>query len=360
MWVNFTCKSSEANPPVHSYVLIKNETDVGLSEKGTWTEIFFTWQGRKQTIQGECFLNERQPNSPEHEDRSEWQRGKTRLQWQMWLSTQRIGKDIRASSYFFTRRAADVVSEACFTVMTGDRHDERAAMDFSMIIPNCTQNHVITYTKIIFLVMPFGQIWSLYLGVQWICFLSLIRLKVIGILYSGACWIPTLLWKKRRVKREFISEWFNSEIQATVVTRNHLHRKATLRTNVSNWRDYCLARNGVVYLICNAKCYFYRNSINNSLENPENLWCIIRSLLPSKCSKLPVHLTVDDKKHRDYYDIANLFKEHLANISSSVQLNHFSDPPDWECSADYVDSRLPSGISYCIPPISEYFVRSSL
>ena len=64
----------------------------------------------------------------------EWQRGKTRLQWQMWFSTQRIGKDIRASSYFFTRRAADVVSEACFTVMTGDRHDERAAMDFSMII----------------------------------------------------------------------------------------------------------------------------------------------------------------------------------------------------------------------------------
>ena len=43
-------------------------------------------------------------------------------------------KDIRASSYFFTRRAADVVSEACLTVMTGDRHNERAAVDFSMII----------------------------------------------------------------------------------------------------------------------------------------------------------------------------------------------------------------------------------
>ena len=38
MWVNFTCKSSEANPPVHNYVLLRNETDVGLSEKGTWVE----------------------------------------------------------------------------------------------------------------------------------------------------------------------------------------------------------------------------------------------------------------------------------------------------------------------------------
>ena len=38
MWVNFTCKSSEANPTVHNYVLLRNETDVGLSEKGTWIE----------------------------------------------------------------------------------------------------------------------------------------------------------------------------------------------------------------------------------------------------------------------------------------------------------------------------------
>ena len=38
MWVNLTCKSSEANPPVHNYVLLRNETDVGLSEKGTWIE----------------------------------------------------------------------------------------------------------------------------------------------------------------------------------------------------------------------------------------------------------------------------------------------------------------------------------
>ena len=38
MWVNFTCKSSEANPPVYKYVLFKNEKDVVLSEKGTWIE----------------------------------------------------------------------------------------------------------------------------------------------------------------------------------------------------------------------------------------------------------------------------------------------------------------------------------
>ena len=47
MWVNFTCKSSEANPPVHNYVLLKDETHVGVSEKGTWIE---------KISQGETFV----------------------------------------------------------------------------------------------------------------------------------------------------------------------------------------------------------------------------------------------------------------------------------------------------------------
>ena len=88
---------------------------------------------RKQTVQGECIMNEQQPNSPGHEDRSEWQRRKTRLQWLMWPSTQRIGKVIRASSYFSTRRVVDLVPEACSNAMTEDRHDELAAIDLSVI-----------------------------------------------------------------------------------------------------------------------------------------------------------------------------------------------------------------------------------
>lgn len=134
-----------------------------------------------------------------------------------------------------------------------------------------------------------------------------------------------------------------------------------MTNNASNWCEYRSARNRVVDLIRNhAKRSFYRNSINNNLENPKNLWRIIRSLAPSKCSKLPNHLTIDGRNYHDYYDIANLFNEHFANISSSVQLNHVSDPPNWECIADYVDFKLPSGVSYCILPISEIFVRSSL
>ena len=50
------------------------------------------------------------------------------------VSAQGIGWDIRASLYLFTRKAADIISWACFNVMTGDRHDEPAAMDLSPIL----------------------------------------------------------------------------------------------------------------------------------------------------------------------------------------------------------------------------------
>ena len=88
-------------------------------------------------------MNERQPNSPGHEDRSKWQRRKTRLQWLMWPSTQGIGKVIRASSYFSTRKVVDLVPEACSIAVTEDRHDELAAIGLSMIAVALTASWLI-------------------------------------------------------------------------------------------------------------------------------------------------------------------------------------------------------------------------
>ena len=55
-------------------------------------------------------------------------------------------------------------------------------------------------------------------------------------LYLEACWIRMA---RRVTEREFLPEWFNSEIQAAIATRNHLHRKAFLTNNALNWPDYC-------------------------------------------------------------------------------------------------------------------------
>ena len=36
LWVNFTCMSSEANPPVYNYLLSDDEDGFSFSKSGTW------------------------------------------------------------------------------------------------------------------------------------------------------------------------------------------------------------------------------------------------------------------------------------------------------------------------------------
>ena len=47
-------------------------------------------------------------------------------------------------------------------------------------------------------------------------------------------------------------------------------------------------------------------------QNPKKLWHIICHLAPAKCSRLPNYLTIDCKNYQDYYEVANLFREHSA------------------------------------------------
>ena len=71
-------------------------------------------------------------------------------------STQRIGKDIRASSSLFTRRASDVTSEAFSTAMSGDRYEgpkhNRGHSDAIAI--NMNFNSYSSLARILFFTIP--------------------------------------------------------------------------------------------------------------------------------------------------------------------------------------------------------------
>ena len=153
------------------------------------TRKFFHMTSGKQTVQGKCFINERQPNSRERKDRSGWQRRDTRLQWLVWPSTQRIGEDSRATSYFFTRRAADVVPEACFTAMTKDHHDELAAMDLSVIAVALTAAWLVWMLR----VMP---VW-LYFSSFLFFFSVLLLITKLYTLYE--CWLCLIFITVRKL-----------------------------------------------------------------------------------------------------------------------------------------------------------------
>ena len=114
-----------------------------------------------------------------------------------------------------------------------------------------------------------------------------------------------------------------------------------------------MARNQVVHLIRKAKRDFYHNSINCDLDNPKNVWKIIRNLAPSQCSNLSSHPLVDGIIYDSPIDIANLFNAHFVNIASSVVLNkNTSTTPNWDYLKIFVKSKLPVGVSFIIPPIT--------
>ena len=142
----------------------------------------------KQTAYGVCFMNKRHPNSQEHEDCQVWQRRKTRPLWPMWPSTWRIGKDIKASSWFFTRGAADVISEAFLTAMTGYRHEELAAMDLRMITVALTPS----WLARILTVMP---VWLYFSSFLFYSVFFFERETIYASYTSVNCvWKPSKLW----------------------------------------------------------------------------------------------------------------------------------------------------------------------
>ena len=151
-------------------------------------------------------------------------------------------------------------------------------------------------------------------------------------------------FKTRRVKIQHQPEWFSASISSAIKQRNNLHRRAIRYNTELHWREYRLARNQVVHFIRKAKRDFYRNSINCNLDNPKNLWKIIRNLAPSQCSNLPSHLLVDGIIYDSHIDIANLFNAHFVNIASSVVLNkNTSKTPNWDYLKVFVKSKLPVG-----------------
>ena len=135
-------------------------------------------------------MNKRQPNSWEHEGCWGWLCRKTSLLWLMWPSTQRIGKGIKASS-LFTRRVVDVISEAFFRAMTGDRDDELAALRPSWLVCILTVMPVWLYFSYhSCFVLHFFLTWKYicYTSVSWVWFL----LPYVS-LQSIWAWKPSIL-----------------------------------------------------------------------------------------------------------------------------------------------------------------------
>ena len=77
-----------------------------------------------------------------------------------------------------------------------------------------------------------------------------------------------------------------------------VHRKALSDISTS-WNVYHSAKNHVVHLIRKAKRDYYCSAIERNLENPKNIWKIIKNVSPAKTSNLPSQLIVDGQNISD-------------------------------------------------------------
>ena len=138
---------------------------------------------RKKTAQGVLWINDSRIHENMKVAGDDSAVKQACCDWCMWPSTQRIGKDINASS-LLTRRAVDVISETFFRAMTGDRDDELAAMDLSMIAVAQTPSWLVciltvmpVWLNIFHIILVFFRIffrtWTYicYTSVSWVWFL---------------------------------------------------------------------------------------------------------------------------------------------------------------------------------------------
>ena len=141
---------------------------------------------------------------------------------------------------------------------------------------------------------------------------------------------------------------FSATISSAIKQRKNFHGQAIQYNTESHWREYRLARNEVVHLIRKAKRDFCRKSIDWNIDNPKNLWKIIRNLTRSQCSNLPSHLLVDGIIYASHSDIAKLFNAYFVLLPQLCLTKTKIRIPTGIIWKKSVRSKLPPGASFLV------------
>ena len=90
-------------------------------------------------------------------------------------------KGVRVSSQLFTRRAADVISEACFTAMTGDRCESDETVMISINFNSYASLAIFAIIRSFFLLFLNTKLYAYYTSVRkWLRLLLHTAEKKIG------------------------------------------------------------------------------------------------------------------------------------------------------------------------------------
>ena len=160
--------------------------------------------------------------------------------------------------------------------------------------------------------------------------------------------------KKRRVKKSKQPNWMNSNIMAARKTRDSIDKS-------KNMAQYRVWRNRTNSLIQNAKKEFYSQSINNNYKNPKCLWQNLHDIT-HKSTKQQTDFIHDDNGDPilDPETTANKFNEFFTSLHKDLISSGKKRTYNSSKLSNFVDSKVPEGIEFDIPPVSASFIHQQL
>ena len=126
--------------------------------------------------------------------------------------------------------------------------------------------------------------------------------------------------KQIRVKQR-TEPWFNAEIKDLIHDRDkalHTFRKTK---NSGYYSDYKMLRNKVQYEIKKAKTQYYKDKIEDNLNNPKNLWNILKDMGAGKKGSTrsnSIGLEVNGEVSFDKATVAEKFNNFFVTVASSL------------------------------------------
>jgi hypothetical protein len=163
--------------------------------------------------------------------------------------------------------------------------------------------------------------------------------------------------RERRVKHPTQPEWMWEEIQAAMATRDRF-KSAGDGVNATIWR------NKVRRLTEDAQSTTFILLIENNKGDSSALWQYLRELVPTAKSKKPNCPNDGDTVISDPVEIADESNRYCTTVAESLAKHTFDTGDSSECQYtdlhDFVDSSVPDGTEFDIPPMTDEFVLREL
>ena len=83
--------------------------------------------------------------------------------------------------------------------------------------------------------------------------------------------------RTQKVRSQHTS-WLTSAIKKDINHREYLKQKATRTNSQYFYQAYKIARNRINKIIHQAKSDYYQSTINNSINNPKQMWKSVNSI----------------------------------------------------------------------------------